>query len=104
MHGNVYEWCQDWYGDYPVETVVDPAGPTKGGRRVLRGGSWDYYGRNVRSAARYTNDSGCRYGNNAFRLARGQAAGVGEPEASREGQGSRGGQTPGSGGGQARRN
>ena len=41
FHGNVWEWCRDWAGDYPTEPVEDPVGPTTGEKRIRRGGSYN---------------------------------------------------------------
>jgi len=68
MHGNVYEWVQDWKGDYPSGSVTDPTGPSSGSNRVLRGGSWDYYARHCRSAHRGWSTPGDRDDALGFRL------------------------------------
>ncbi|OQX00162.1 MAG: hypothetical protein BWK73_49245 [Thiothrix lacustris] len=52
MHGNVWEWCQDGYGEYPAVAVVDPVGDDGSDLRVLRGGSWVNGSEQARSAAR----------------------------------------------------
>jgi formylglycine-generating enzyme required for sulfatase activity len=55
MHGNVHEWCLDWHDSYP-DAVIDPAGPTNGSSRELRGGSWNNAAMNCRSAQRYSSN------------------------------------------------
>jgi len=69
MHGNVREWCQDWYGDYSSGSVTDPSGPSTGSNRVLRGGSWNYSAKYCRSAFRYGYNPGFRGNYVGFRLA-----------------------------------
>jgi sulfatase modifying factor 1 len=72
MHGNVFEWCHDYYGEdyYKQSSEKDPTGPTSGSSRVLRGGSWYYYSRGSRSARRGGNVAGSRSGSGGFRLVR----------------------------------
>ena len=68
MSGNVWEWCWDWYGDYPKVLKKDYDGPLVGSRRVLRGGSWTDLAEFCRSAYRYGNYPGFRTSPLGFRL------------------------------------
>jgi formylglycine-generating enzyme required for sulfatase activity len=68
MHGNVLEWCSDWYGQYDISNIIDPYGVANGSRRVLRGGSWHDTARYCRSACRGRNDPGGRGSGGGFRV------------------------------------
>jgi formylglycine-generating enzyme required for sulfatase activity/energy-coupling factor transporter ATP-binding protein EcfA2 len=68
MVGNVWEWCQDWHGEYSKEGVTDPSGPPSGSSRVLRGGSWLFPAGYCRSACRFGGEPGNRDFVLGFRL------------------------------------
>ncbi len=68
MHGNVWEWVQDWFGSYPTSAVTDPTGPSSGSDRVSRGGSWSNLARHCRSPARLSLHPAIRSYNYGFRL------------------------------------
>lgn len=69
MHGNVYEWCSDWFGDYPTEAVTDPKGPESSDWRVVRGGCCRSPITALRSANRYFREQGDRHRLTGFRIA-----------------------------------
>jgi formylglycine-generating enzyme required for sulfatase activity len=69
MHGNVYEWVQDWKGDYSSASVTDPKGPSAGSNRVIRGGGWNGSTGYCRAAGRGGRSPGYRGRRLGFRLA-----------------------------------
>jgi formylglycine-generating enzyme required for sulfatase activity len=70
MSGNVFEWCNDWYGSsyYSSSPGSDPAGPTTGTYRVRRGGGWYDHAYNCRVAIRLNRNPAYRSSNLGFRL------------------------------------
>lgn len=68
MHGNVSEWCQDFYGDYARDAVIDPTGPSSGDKRTLRGGGWFQVSMWARSSHRDAFIPSARYIGLGFRL------------------------------------
>lgn len=53
VHGNVWEWCEDWFADFPTNAVIDPVGPSTGKFKVFRGGGWGHEAKFARAANRF---------------------------------------------------
>ena len=70
IHGNVAEWCFDYYGEYDLSNTDNPTGPTTGTLRVNRGGGWNDYAKHLRSAYRASTTPSQKMSNIGFRVAR----------------------------------
>ncbi len=85
MHGNVSEWVWDYYGSYSTEEQTDPTGPETGSLRVYRGGGWNDFAKNMRSAYRATLEQDHGSFNIGIRLVRNAMAGSGSVSGSAAG-------------------
>ncbi|MBQ6520011.1 MAG: SUMF1/EgtB/PvdO family nonheme iron enzyme [Anaerolineaceae bacterium] len=74
-HGNVNEWCWDFYGEYDLENTSDPTGPESGTRHVYRGGGWNDFAKNMRSAYRAAGQTDMQSFNLGVRLVRNAESG-----------------------------
>ena len=70
MHGNVNEWCFDFYAPYNINENINPVGPSSGTRHVYRGGGWNDFAKNMRSAYRAAADDSFKSYNLGMRLVR----------------------------------
>ena len=70
MHGNVWEWCHDWYHEYALGAVTNPTGPAKGSLCVIRGGSWFFDAQRCGSAFRFHRAPDVALGRIGFRVLR----------------------------------
>jgi len=68
MHGNIIEWCNDWYDTYPIGSVTDPVGPSSGSERVRRGGGFNNEARHCRSSYRFKSSPGTQHNSFGMRL------------------------------------
>ena len=68
MHGNLMEWCQDFYAPYPAGPATDPTGPATGGKYVVRGGNWHSSAEKCRPAARYQAAAPRAFNREGFRV------------------------------------
>jgi len=76
MHGNVNEWCWDYYGAYDLNNCTDPVGAAEGRRHVYRGGGWNDFGKNMRSAYRAAGQADLTAANLGVRLVRNVGQGL----------------------------
>lgn len=76
IHGNVNEWCWDWYGPYDLGRTDNPTGAENGTRHVYRGGGWNDFGKNMRSAYRAAGQTDMKSYNLGVRLVRNAGAGI----------------------------